>query len=57
MKKSPTTIFIQLLRAKTIKKTNKVKKNKKRRKKKNLTLTWLQVKLKREKKIKIHKVY
>ena len=43
MKKNPTTIFIQLLRTKTIKKrikkTNILKKNtKKRRKKKNLTL-------------------
>jgi hypothetical protein len=58
MKKNPTTIFIQLLRTKTIKKNSeKYSENKyeKRRKKKNLTLMWLQVKLRREKKIR--KVY
>ena len=53
-KKNLTTIFIQLLRTKTIKnkiRTNIVKKiMKKRRKKKNLTLMQLQVKLRREKK-------
>jgi hypothetical protein len=52
MKKNPTTIFIQLLTIKTIK--NKIKnihseKNMKKKKKKNLTLMWLQVKLRREK--------
>jgi hypothetical protein len=44
MKKIPTTIFIQLLRTKTIKKNSeKYSENKyeKRRKKKNLTLMWL----------------
>jgi hypothetical protein len=35
-KKNPTTIFIQLLRAKTIEKTNKVKKTKKEEKRKIL---------------------
>jgi len=58
MKKNPTTIFIQLLRTKTIKKNSeKYSENKyeKRRKKKNLTLMWLQVKPRREKKIR--KVY
>ena len=58
MKKNPTTIFIQLLRTKTIKKNSeKYSENKyeKRRKKKNLTLMQLQVKLRREKKIR--KVY
>ena len=59
MKKNPTTIFIQLLRTKTIKNKikNKYSENKyeKRRKKKNLTLMWLQVKLRKEKKIR--KVY
>ena len=47
MKKNPTTIFIQLLRTKTIK--NKKNIVKKKRKKKNLTLMWLQVKLRRDK--------
>jgi hypothetical protein len=58
--KNPTTIFIQLLRTKTIK--NKIKnkyseKNTKKRKKKNCTLMWLQVKLRREKQKQICKVY
>jgi hypothetical protein len=44
MKKNLTTIFIQLLRTKTIKK--KIK----NMKKENITLMWLQVKLRREKK-------
>jgi hypothetical protein len=58
MKKNPTKIFIQLLRTKTIKKNSKKyseNKYEKRRKKKNLTLMWLQVKLRKEKKIR--KVY
>jgi hypothetical protein len=52
-KNIPTTIFIQLLRTKTIKNKIKNKYNEKKhekRKKKNLTLMWLQVKLRREKK-------
>jgi hypothetical protein len=55
MKKNPTSIFIQLLRTKTIKnkikKTNIIKKNMKKKGKKNPTLIWLQVKLRREKKL------
>jgi len=51
MKKNPKTIFIQLLRTKTIKKNKySEKKTQKKKKKKNLTLIWLQVKLRREKK-------
>jgi hypothetical protein len=49
-------MFIQLLRTKKIKKKNIMKKHEKRRKKKNITLMWLQVKLRREKK-RVHKVY
>jgi hypothetical protein len=60
-KKNPTTIFMQLLRTKTIKNkiNNKYKeKNTKKEEKKNLILMWLQVKLRREKEKKlIHKVY
>jgi hypothetical protein len=56
MKKNPTTIFIQLLRTKTIKKNKySEKKHEKRRRKKNLTLIWLQVKLRRGKKNKFIK--
>jgi hypothetical protein len=56
MKKNPTTIFIQLLRTKTIK--NKIKnKYSEKNTKKNLTLMWLQVKLRRGKKKQICKVY
>ena len=52
MKKNPTTIFIQLLRTKTIKNKikNKYSEKNTKKKKKNLTLMWLQVKLRREKK-------
>jgi hypothetical protein len=52
-KKNPTTIFIQLLRTKTIKNKRKekkiVKKTRKKKKKKSLTLIWLHVKLRRGK--------
>jgi hypothetical protein len=55
MKNNPTTIFIQLLRTKTIKNKNKnkysEKKKHEKRRRKNPTLMWLQVKLKREKKL------
>jgi hypothetical protein len=50
MKKNPTTIFIQLLRTKTIKNKIKNKYSEKNTKKKKLTLMWLQVKLRKEKK-------
>jgi hypothetical protein len=52
MKKNPTTIFIQLLRTKTIKNKikNKYSEKNTKKKKKNLTLMWLQVKLRRGKK-------
>jgi len=57
-KKNPTTIFIELLRTKTIK--NKIKnkyseKKQEKRRRKNLTLIWLLVKLRREKKNKFVK--
>ena len=56
MKKNPTKIFIQLLRTKTIKKNKySEKKHENRRRKKNLTLIWLQVKLRRGKKNKFIK--
>jgi hypothetical protein len=48
-KKNPTTIFIQLLRTKTIKKTNIVKKNLKKEKKYYLNVGASEAK-KREKK-------
>ena len=57
-KKNPTTTFIQLFRTKKFK--NKIKnkyseKKQEKRRRKNLTLIWLLVKLRREKKNKFVK--
>jgi hypothetical protein len=48
--KNLTTIFIQLLRTKTIKNKIKNKYSEKKEEKRKILLMWLQVKLRREKK-------